>query len=600
MVKELPAREEISEDKKWNLKDIYSSVDVWEEDFEYVEKELLPRVQKYKDKLTESGETLKKGINLVMDIKEITSRLYAFAHMSKDVDTREQKYQSLYSRAQGLNNKIASYTSFIIPEILQMTTEELNDYLSNTKGLELYEHFLDDILRRKRHYLSPREEELLAMAGEVTQGPENIFAMLNNADIEFPVVVDENNEEVRITHGRFIKLLKSGERRVRKEVFDKFYSVYDNFNNTFASTLNTEIKGHIFNAKARKYESARKAALDEDNIPLEVYDNLIDSVHNNLKPMYKYLEIRKKMLDLDELHMYDIYVSLVKELDEKISFIQARQTILEALQHLGKNYLKNLEKGFNSGWIDIYENKGKRSGAYSSGCYGVHPYVLLNYQDNISNMFTLAHEMGHALHTYYSNKNQPFVYANYKIFVAEVASTLNESLLIHHLLDKTEDRKKRIYLINYYLEKFRGTVYRQTMFAEFENIIHQKSEEGEPLTSGKLNEIYYNLNKKYYGDNVVVDDKIALEWARIPHFYYNFYVYKYATGFSAAAALSQKILKEGEGAVDRYLDFLKSGDSEYPIKLLQKAGVDMTTTGPVNTALAVFSNLVDELEELTK
>ena len=464
----------------------------------------------------------------------------------------------------------------------------------------MYEHYLNNIIRQKDHYLSEKEEKLLALANDVTQAPENIFSILNNADLEFPVITDEDDNEVRLTHGRYIKFMQSKDRRVRKEAFNALYDTYDKFINTYATTLNSEIKTHVFRAKARNYDSSLEAALDEDNISVDVYNNLIKEVNNNLDSMHKYVSLRKKLLEVDELHMYDVYAPLIDEVDIDIPYNEAKGTVKTALKPLNDDYIQNLEKGFKSGWIDVYENKGKRSGAYSSGCYGIHPYVMLNYSENISDMFTLAHEMGHALHTYYSNKNQPFVDAKYKIFVAEVASTLNESLLIHYLLENTDDIEKRKYLINHYLEQFKGTVFRQTMFAEFERDIHRKVEKGEPLTADLLNNIYHNLNEKYFGDKMIIDQKIDREWARIPHFYYNFYVYKYATGFSAAAALSQKIINEGETAVKKYLDFLKSGNSDYPLNVLKKAGVDMTSPAPISTALDVFGDLVDELEKLSK
>ena len=599
MAKELPGREQIEEKYKWNLNDIYEDDEKWNEDYEETKK-LLKKVKRYQGQVTESGETLLSLLDLVMEIQEIASRLYAYAHMNKDVDTRNNTYQSLFNKAQDLNNEISSVTSFIVPEILELEENELNNFINNTSGLELYQQHLADILRQKEHYLSKKEEKLLAMAGEVTQGPQNIFTMLNNADIEFPTIKDENGEEVRITHGRYIKLLKSKDRKVRKNAFKGLYGKYEDFINTYSSTLYSEIKGHVFNARARKYENSLTAALDADNIPVSVYDNLLKTVHDNLDPMYKYINLRKEILNLDQINMYDIYTPLIKELDVEIPYSEAKDTILEGLHPLGEEYTKLLKEGYEGGWIDVYENKGKRSGAYSSGCYGVHPYVLLNYNKSISNMFTLAHEMGHALHSYYSNENQPFVYANYKIFVAEVASTLNEALLINYLMKNTDDKQKKMYLINHYLEQFRGTLYRQTMFAEFEKIIHEKVEEGIPLTPQVLNKTYRSLNELYYGDQMSYDEEIDKEWARIPHFYYNFYVYKYATGFSAAAALAEKIISEGDEAVNKYKEFLKSGSSDYPIELLKTAGVDMTTPKPVQTALDVFSDLVDQLEKLVK
>lgn len=598
MAKELPLRSEIDDEYKWDLEDIYNSDEEWEKDFKKVE-ELLEKVGDYQGRLVSSGKVLLKGLDLIMDIQEVVSRLYAYAHMRQDEDTSNQTYQALFNRAQTLYNRVASTTSFMVPEILTLSREEVERYIEDTKGLELYRHLLDNTLRQKEHYLSASEERLLAMAGDVTQGPDNIFSMLNNADLTFPTIKNEEGEEVRLTHGRYIEFMQSKNRRVRENAFKGLYSKYAEFINTFSTTLSTAVKGHIFYARARKYNSALEASLDDDNVPVAVYNNLINTVKENLEPMHRYISLRKRILGLDELHMYDIYAPLVKEVEMKIPFVEAKEKVLQGLKPLGDEYLGILREGFNSGWIDVYENKGKRSGAYSSGCYGVHPYVLLNYTDNLDNVFTLAHEMGHALHSYYSNKNQPFVYANYKIFVAEVASTLNETLLINYLLDHTDDENEQRYLINHYLEQFRGTVFRQTMFAEFEKIIHEEAEKGNPLTPQLLKEIYHDLNIQYYGPEIVVDNEIDLEWARIPHFYYNFYVYKYATGFSAATALAGKILQKEDGAVERYLNFLKSGDSDYPLNLLKKAGVDLTSSAPIEAAIGTFAEFVDKMEALS-
>ena len=422
--------------------------------------------------------------------------------------------------------------------------------------------------------------------------------MLNNADIKFPYIKDEKNNEIELTKGRYIQLMESDDRRVRKDAFEALYSTYSKQKNTLAALLNANVKANIFSARARKYGSAREESLFADNVPVEVYDNLINAIHENLDIMHRYVKLRKKIMKLDDLHMYDLYTPMIKEVKMDISFEEAKDIVKDGLELLGEDYIKDLEKGFKSGWIDVYENEGKRSGAYSWGCYDSHPYVLLNHTDTLNNMFTLAHEMGHALHSYYSDSNQPYIYAQYKIFVAEVASTLNEALVMNHLLKKTTDKTKKMYLLNYFMEQFRTTVYRQTMFAEFEKIIHEKAEAGEALTAELLCSIYRDLNIKYYGPDMVVDDYIDIEWARIPHFYTSFYVYKYATGFSAAISISQQILNEGQPAVQRYLKFLKSGGSDYPIELLKIANVDMSTTEPVNNALKLFGSLLDQMEEL--
>ncbi len=597
MAKELPVRSDVEDKYKWNLEDIYKTDDDWENDFSKV-KDMLESLEEYKGNLVSSSARLFQGIELIMKIEEVISRLYAYSHMRQDENTSDQTYQALHNRAQGQYNQVNSATSFMVPEIITLSENEVEKYLDENDDLKLYRQLLKNILRKKEHFLSAKEEKLLAMAGDVTQGPNNIFGMLNNADLTFPTIKNEDGEEVRITHGRYIDFMQSKDGSVRKDAFTALYSKYDEFINTFATTLNTSVKSHIFYSKARNYDSALEAALDNDNVPVDVYTNLISTVKENIDGMYKYVSIRKKVLELDELHMYDVYVPLVKELDLKIPYQEAKENVIKGIAPLGEDYVNILKDGFNSGWVDIYENQGKRSGAYSSGCYGVHPYVLMNYTDSLDNMFTLAHEMGHALHTYYSNKSQPFVYANYKIFVAEVASTLNEILLLHYLLENTDDDMKKKYLINHYLEQFRGTVFRQTMFAEFEMIIHDEAEKGTPLTPKFLKEVYRNLNKEYFGPDMVIDEQIDLEWSRIPHFYYNFYVYKYATGFSAATALASKILDEGSSAVVKYINFLKSGDSDYPLNVLKTAGVDMTSSTPIKAAIDTFKEFVDRFEKL--
>jgi oligoendopeptidase F len=422
--------------------------------------------------------------------------------------------------------------------------------------------------------------------------------MLNNADMRFPIIKDEEGKEVEVTHGNFVRFMQSKDRNVRKAAFNAMYDTYKKFINTFASTMAGNVKKDIFYVKTRKYNSSLEASLFEDNVSLEVYNNLIETVHSRLDVLHRYVRLKKKLLGLDELHMYDLYVPLIQEYDKKFTYEEAIELVLEGLKPLGDEYINLLKQGFNSRWVDVYENRGKTSGAYSWGTYGTHPYVLLNYQGKLNDVFTIAHEMGHSLHTYYSNATQPYVYAGYKIFVAEVASTCNEALLMDYLLKNSKDEKERLYLLNHFFEEFRGTVYRQVMFAEFEKLIHEMAERGEPLTAEVLNKKYYELNKLYYGDDIVVDEGISYEWARIPHFYRNFYVYKYATGFSAAIAISQMILNEGEKAVERYKEFLKSGSSDYPLNLLKKAGVDLTTPKPVNDALDVFEKLLDEFEKM--
>ncbi len=595
--KRLPKRHEIPQEYKWRLEDIYPSTEEWEKDFEWV-KENLPAVVEYKGKLGQSADSLLQGLNKYTSIMQKVEKLYVYARMKKDEDNTVPESQALMDRAQALMVEFDSAVSFLIPEILAIPAERLQEFLDSHEGLKPYDHFIENLIRQKEHVLSPREEEILAMTGEIAAAPEQIFTMINDADIRFPSIRDENGEEVELTKGRYISFMESKDRRVRKDAFTALYSTYEKQKNTIAATLNYSIKKDIFYSRMRKYSSTLEAALDSDNVPVSVYDNLIAAVENNLKYMHRYVSLRKRALGLDELHMYDLYVPIVKDIDMEIPYEEAKKMVEEGLAPLGEEYISILREGFNSGWIDVMENEGKTSGAYSWGCYDTHPYVLLNYQPNIDNVFTLAHEMGHAIHSYKSNKSQPYIKAHYKIFVAEVASTLNEILLTKHLLNSLEDKQQRAYILNYYLEQFRGTVYRQTMFAEFEKKIHSMAERGEPLTVESLSDIYYDLNVKYYGPEMTVDREIALEWARIPHFYSSFYVYKYATGFSAAAALAEQILNEGEAAVKRYMNFLSSGGSDYPINLLKEAGVDMTTPEPINNALKTFGQMVEEMEKL--
>jgi len=593
----LPKRNEIPQEYKWELEAIYASNELWEKDYQKV-KEMADRLSPYKEAMAANAAKLLECLNLSTEMTRLFEKAYVYAHMRSHEDSTNSFYQGLADRVDSLGVAVNSASSFIVPGILAIPDEKLKEFLKESEDLRLYGRYLDEIRRIKPHILSAGEEQLLAMTGEMAQAPETIFAMLNNADIKFPYIKDEKGNEVELTKGRYIQFMENSDRRVRKDAFDGMYSTYFKQKNTLAALLNANVKTNIFSSRARKYASAREESLFADNVPVTVYDNLISAIHDNFELMYRYVRLRKKMMGLDELHMYDLYVPMVKEVKMDITFEEAKNMVKEGLEVLGRDYIKDLEKGFDSGWIDVYENEGKRSGAYSWGCYDSHPYVLLNHTDTLNHMFTLAHEMGHALHSHYSDSNQPYIYAQYKIFVAEVASTLNEALVMNHLLETTKDKTKKMYLLNYFMEQFRTTVYRQTMFAEFEKLIHEKAEAGEALTSELLCSIYRDLNIKYYGPDIVVDDYIDMEWARIPHFYSSFYVYKYATGFSAAVSISQQILKEGQPAVDRYLEFLKSGGSDYPIELLKIANVDMSTTVPVNNALKLFGSLLDQMEEL--
>ena len=599
MAKELLKRSQVKVEDTWKVEDMYATVEDWKADLETVKK-LADELAAFQGRMGDSAENLYQAMHLDDEIGRIGGMAYSYASRCSDVDTTNTENQALVMQVRTLFVSLGEKTAFMTPEILAIPEEKLEQFYQDKPELEVFRNTFNNILRRKAHMLSAEMEQLLASAGDISGTSDNVFSMFNNADLVFPEITDENGEKVRLTHGRYVPFLESSDRRVREEAFKAMYSTYKSYRNTLAATYAGKLKAHWFYAKARKYNSCLEAAVDGTNVPANVYTNLIEAIHQNLDKMHRYVSIRKKLLGVDELHMYDLYTPLVKEADVKIPFEQAKQTVYEALAPLGEEYRAVIKEGFENRWIDVYENEGKRSGAYSAGVYGVHPYVLLNHNDTLDNMFTLAHEMGHAMHSYLSNKTQPHVDSDYVIFVAEVASTCNEVLLMEHLLKNTDDKVQRAYLINHFLESFRGTVYRQTMFAEFELLTHQMCERGESLTPDALSSVYYDLNKKYFGDDMVVDEDIAMEWARIPHFYYNFYVYQYATGFSAAVALANRILKEGQPAVEDYLKFLSGGCSKSPIDLLKIAGVDMTTPAPVNSGLEMFGRLLDEMEELMK
>lgn len=582
----------------WCLEDMFESDDFWEEEFGRLQR-MIFQYEDFEGTLGESADRLLEYLKFNDETNLLMERLYVYANMRYHQDMANSMYQEFAARAQKLMVEISGASAFAEPEILEITTEKINIFFNENPELETYKRYISEILRGKNHTLDKKTETILAKSRQMANAAENIFSMYNGADIKFHSITTEEGEEIEITHGNFVPLLESVDREVRKAAFEGVYETYGKMRNTLAATFAANLDQANFYAQVRNFSSAREMYLYGSNIPESVYDNLIETVHKNMDKMHKYVSLRKKILDVSELHMYDLYTPIAKAPDTKYSFEAAKDIVLEGLAPMGEEYIKVLEEGFDNRWIDVYENEGKRSGAYSWGAYGTHPYVLMNYHGTLDHVFTLAHEMGHAIHSYYSDANQPYVNAGYKIFVAEVASTCNESLLIQHLLKITEDEEEKTYLINHFLEQFKGTLYRQTMFAEFEKIAHSMVQNGEGVTADRLCGIYYNLNKEYFGDDIVIDKEIELEWARIPHFYNPFYVYQYATGLSAAIALSKRILEEGKPAVEDYMKFLTGGSSQDPIELLKIAGVDMTSSEPIETALELFGNLLEELQKIT-
>ena len=582
----------------WCLEDMFESDDFWEEEFGRLQR-MIFQYEDFEGTLGESADRLLEYLKFNDETNLLMERLYVYANMRYHQDMANSMYQEFAARAQKLMVEMSGASAFAEPEILEITTEKINVFFNENPELETYKRYISEILRGKNHTLDKKTETILAKSRQMANAAENIFSMYNGADIKFPSITTEEGEKIEITHGNFVPLLESTDREVRKAAFEGVYETYGKMRNTLAASFAANLDQANFYAQVRKFSSAREMYLYGSNIPESVYDNLIETVHKNMDKMHKYVSLRKKILDVSELHMYDLYTPIAKAPDTKYSFEAAKDIVLEGLAPMGEEYIKVLEEGFDNRWIDVYENEGKRSGAYSWGAYGTHPYVLMNYHGTLDHVFTLAHEMGHAIHSYYSDANQPYVNAGYKIFVAEVASTCNESLLIQHLLKITEDEEEKTYLINHFLEQFKGTLYRQTMFAEFEKIAHSMVQNGEGVTADRLCGIYYNLNKEYFGDDIVIDKEIELEWARIPHFYNPFYVYQYATGLSAAIALSKRILEEGKPAVEDYMKFLTGGSSQDPIELLKIAGVDMTSSEPIETALELFGNLLEELQKIT-
>lgn len=592
----LNKREDIEDKFKWDMTDVYKDEDLWEQD-RVKAYENIGEIEKYSKNLCDSKEIFKSGMDIIYSTQLMVERVYFYANQKYHENLGNSKYQKMSNQTDELITAFGLATSFVVPAILACSQEKIAGYLVDNELVQ-YKMYLNDVFRQKKHILSEAEEAIVAKTNKFSQGASNIFSVFNNVDIDFPEINDGNGNMVKLTHGNYNTFLTSKNREVRKDAFMAMYHTFAKYKNTLSMVYQTSLNKDSFYADVRKYDSSREMFLDDSNIDGSVYDNLIKTVNENLPIMYKYLEIRKKALNLDELHMYDIYVPIVDVDNKEIDYDKAKEMVLDGLKVMGTEYTDLLKEGFNNRWIDVYENEGKRSGAYSWSVYDTHPYVLLNYQPQLNSVFTIAHEMGHALHSYYSNKNNSYINSEYKIFVAEVASTCNESLLINHLINKSEDDREKAYLINYFLEQFRTTLFRQTMFAEFENIVHKMSDEGEPLNAEIMCDIYYELNKKYYGENMCIDKEIEMEWARIPHFYTAFYVYQYATGFSAAVALSKKILEEGESAVNDYKKFLKSGCSDYPIELLKIAGVDMSSKEPVEMAMKMFENLVNQFEKL--
>ncbi len=597
MAKELLKRSEVPEEFTWDLTALYADVESWENDLKAIE-EYADKIAQYEGKVTASAQNLLTVLELSAEMGQKMGRVYSYASRLSDQDTTNSAHQAMTQKAGMLFTNVGSKLAFTDPEIIAAEDEVLEGFFKELLALELYRKEIEEVRRLKPHRLNAEMEKLIAMTGDMKQTATRTYSVFNNAEIKFPEVVDEDGETVRITHGRFVPLEESADRRVRKETFEKLYGTYKQYENTLASLYSGHVKQLMFTAKARKYNSTLEAAVNANNVSPKVYENLINTVNANMDKMHRYVSLRKKFLGVDELHMYDIYTPMIPDAAKKVSYEEAKETVLKALAPLGEDYVNIVREGFENRWVDVYENEGKRSGAYSAGAYGAHPYVLMNYNDSLDNMFTLAHEMGHAMHSYLSNSTQPYIYSQYKIFVAEVASTCNEILLMEYLLKNTTDKKERAYLLNHYLDSFKGTVYRQTMFAEFEMITNRMAEAGESLTAESLSKVYHELNCKYYGPDMVSDPEIAVEWARIPHFYMNFYVYQYATGFSSAVAIAKNILKNGAPAVEAYKKFLSGGCSASPVELLKIAGVDLETPQPIEDALKVFGEILDEMETL--
>ncbi|HGL5643274.1 TPA: oligoendopeptidase F [Enterococcus faecium] len=596
-VKQLPKREELPENLTWDLSKIFSSNQEFDEKYLELSEE-LKQSEKHKGTLDQGASQFLNAIEFVLRVYRQTEVIYVYAHLKNDQDTGNTDYQALYARASSLFSKVSEAVSWFEPEILQLSDDQIWQYFKEEPKLEVYRHYIQQIVDNRAHVLSAEQESLLAGAGEIFDASSDTFAVLNNADLVFPTIEGENGEIVQLSHGVYGQLLESTDRRVREAAFKGLYSVYEQFRNTFASTLGTHIKGHNFKAKVRNYSSAREASLSNNHIPESVYDTLVDVVNKHLPLLHRYMELRKRLLEVEKLHMYDLYTPVLGEAPITFTYEEAKEKALEALKPMGEEYMAIVEKAFSERWIDVVENKGKRSGAYSSGSYDTNPYILLNWHDTLDQLFTLVHEMGHSVHSYFTRSNQPYVYGDYSIFLAEIASTTNENILTEYLLETEKDPRVRAYVLNHYLDGFKGTVFRQTQFAEFEHFMHTEDEKGVPLTSEYLSDSYGKLNAKYYGPAVEEDPEIKFEWSRIPHFYYNYYVFQYSTGFSAASALAKKILNQEPEALENYLAYLKAGNSDYPVEVMKKAGVDMTQAAYIEDAMSMFEQRLNELEEL--
>ncbi|MHB1006825.1 MAG: oligoendopeptidase F [Chloroflexota bacterium] len=590
-------RHELPTAYTWNLDSVYADENLWEADFQKV-KQGIPTLASFRGTLGDSPSVLLACLKLRDETYQLTEQVFVYAQMRKDEDNTNNHYQALADRSVALASEVSSATAFVNPELLALSEEKLWDFLRAEPALELYRHQLEEVIRKRAHVRSAEVEMVLAQSTEVARVPDNTYTMLTNADIRFPSVADEEGRPVELTQSRYNQLRESRDRRVRQDAFQAIHGTYHQYRNTLATSLGGGVRADVFYARSRHYPSALEAALGPNNIPVAVYHNLIGTVNSQLPLLHRYISLRKRLLGLDELHHHDLYVPLVADLEMRVPYDEAVVTVQKALAPMGSEYLEALRRGIASRWVDVYENEGKTSGAHSTGAYTTNPFILLNYQDTLNDVFTLAHELGHSMHSYFTRRSQPYPYGDYTTFMAEVASTLNESLLSNHLIEQSKDPKARAYLVNQHLERFRTTLFRQTMFAEFELDIHTRAEAGEGLTPDLLSNVYRDLNARYYGPAVVDHQEIAIEWARIPHFYWGFYVYQYATGLSAATALAQQILTEGAPAVSRYLRFLKSGSSDYSINLLREAGVDMTSPEPIQQALNLFGRLLDQMEQI--